>query len=121
MQFLSILAACFTACLTIMNYHNLVSVNLLSNKFANLMNLSVHTLSFDLAIYTFGIFILGALTVIFFIAPLYFSLKDKYVAYKRELEKGSITNTSSEAKIQVLENKIGVLERALEDALKKKN
>ena len=32
--------------------------------------------------------------------------------YKRELEKGSISNTSSEAKIQVLE-------KALENALKK--
>ena len=48
------------------------------------------------------------------------SLKEKFNAYKRELEKGSISNSSAEAKIQVLENKITVLEKALDDALKNK-
>ena len=121
MQILSILAAIIAACLTVMNYHNVVSINLLSSKFANLMNLSPHALYFDMAIYTFSVFILGAVTVMFFIVPLYFSLNEKYVAYKRELEKGSISNTSAEAKIQVLENKISVLEKALNDALRKNN
>ena len=119
MQILSVLAALCTAFLVLMNYHNVTSINLLSKKFATLMNVSVHTLSFDLAIYTFVIFLLGMFSVIFFFAPLYKSLKDKYSAYKRELERGSITNTSAEAKINVLENKITVLEKALEDALKK--
>jgi len=39
-------------------------------------------------------------------------------AYKRELEKESISTTESSSKIQVLESKIEVLEKALEDALK---
>ena len=121
MQILSVIATLCTALLGLMNYHNIISVNILSKKFANLMNLSPHTLSFDLAIYTIIIFFLGAISVLFFFAPLYSSLKDKYTAYRRELEKGSISNTSAEAKIGVLENKITVLEKALDDALKRKN
>jgi len=121
MQILSILSALFTAILAVMNYHNTVSVYLLSPKFANMTGLSVHTFTFDMAMYTICMFILGLLVALLFIAPLYKSLKDKYLAYKRELEKGSITNTSSQSKIQVLENKITVLEKALDDALKRKN
>ena len=121
MQILSILAVLCTGFLTLMNYHNSVSVTLLSKKFATLAGLSVHTLGFDLAIYTLGIYILGILSVIFFFVPIYSSLKTKYNAYKRELEKGSISNTNAEAQIGILENKITVLEKALEDALRKKN
>ena len=121
MQAISVIFALCAAMFVLMNFHNSVSINLLSQKFATLMHLSVHTLTFDLAFYTIGIFLLGVFSVLFFFAPLYKSLKDKYSAYKRELEKGSITNTSAEAKINVLENKITVLEKALDDALKKKN
>ena len=103
-----------------MNYHNNITINLLSEKFASLANLSVHTINFDLAIYTLAIFILGILSVVFFFGPLYFSLKEKFNAYKRELEKGSISNSNGEAKIKVLENKITVLEKALDEALKRK-
>jgi len=117
MQLLSVLSALCVSFLLLMNYHNNISINLLSKKFALLTHLSVHTITFDLAVYTLGVFLLGIFSVLFFIAPLYKSLKDKYNAYKRELEKGSITNTSAEAKINVLENKINVLEKALDDAL----
>ena len=120
MQILSIISIIAVAELVLMNYHNTIQLNLLSNKFAQLMNLSPHSLSFDMAIYTFAVFVIGAFAVLCFMTPLYKSLKDKYIAYKRELEKGSITNTSSEAKIKVLENKITVLEKALDDALKKR-
>lgn len=119
MQVLSILSALTAGFLILMNYNNYVTINLLNQKFATLTNLSVHTVSFDFAIYTLIVFLLGIISVIFFFAPLYYSLKEKYNAYKRELEKGSISNTNGEAKIKVLENKITVLEKALEDALKK--
>jgi len=121
MQAISVFSVFITIFLLLMNYHNHVSINLLSKKFALLMGLSQHTLSFDMAIYTLGIYILGILSVVFFFTPLYSSLKEKFNAYKRELERGSISNTSAEAKINVLENKIGVLEKALEEALKKNN
>lgn len=118
MQILSILSAISVCFLILMNYHNDVTINILSPKFAALTNLSVHTINFDFAIYTLIVFLLGVIAVIFFFAPLYTSLKEKYNAYKRELEKGSISNTNGEAKIQVLENKITVLEKALDEALK---
>ena len=81
--------------------------------------MKLHTIHFDLAIYTTVVFVLGIFSVIFFILPLYASLKEKYSAYKRELEKGLISNSDGEAKIKVLENKITVLEKALDEALKK--
>lgn len=121
MQVLSIISALSVCFFIIMNYHNLITINLLSQKFATLTNLSTHTFQLDLAIYTLIIFVLGVLSVVFFFAPLYNSLKEKFNAYKRELEKGSITNSDGQAKIKVLENKITVLEKALDDALKKKN
>ena len=120
MQILSVLSALCAGFFVIMNYHNSIQINLLSRKFSVLMNLSEHTITFDLAVYTLFVFILGILSVIFFIAPLYGSLREKYDAYKRELERGSISNTSAEAKIGVLENKISSLEKALDEALKKR-
>jgi hypothetical protein len=47
-------------------------------------------------------------------------VKDKKIgAYKRQLEKESITSDENAAKVKVLESKILVLEKALENALKK--
>ena len=46
--------------------------------------------------------------------------KTKINSYKRELEKESISSTESEARVKVLESKIEVLEKALENALKQK-
>ena len=49
------------------------------------------------------------------------SLKNnKLNSYKRELEKESINNTENSSKVKVLEAKILVLEKALENALKNK-
>ena len=50
---------------------------------------------------------------------LHSSTSDSLNAYKRELEKESIDKTESSSKIKVLESKIEVLEKALEEALKK--
>ena len=61
-----------------------------------------------------GVFI-GASVV----AQFYFAQKEKLDAYKRELERKMITNSSSTSKIEVLESKIKTLEIALQNALKK--
>lgn len=119
MQLLSIIILLDIFYLIFMNYHNSVSLNLLSEKFATLANFSPFTLHLDLAVYTLSVFIFGILSVVLFFGPLYFSLKEKFNAYKRELEKGSVSNSNGEAKIKVLENKITVLEKALDDAIKK--
>ena len=60
------------------------------------------------------IFLLGlGLGLIF-----YFRERAKLTAYKRELEKTSVAASCDSSKIGVLEAKIQVLEKALQDALK---
>ena len=44
---------------------------------------------------------------------------EKLNSYKRELEKESISSTEASSRVKVLESKIEVLEKALENALKK--
>ena len=44
---------------------------------------------------------------------------EKLNSYKRELEKESITSSENSSRVKVLESKIEVLEKALENALKK--
>lgn len=121
MQFLSFLSILAVIGLVIMNFRNFATVYILNGKISGLLHMSVHSLTFDMAIYTLLVFLLGIVAVAFYVAPLYDSLKEKYMAYKRELERGSISNTSAESKIQVLQNKIAVLEMALNDALNKKD
>ena len=49
------------------------------------------------------------------------NVKNKRIAsYKRQLEKESISSDENEAKVKVLESKIQVLEKALENALNNK-
>lgn len=47
------------------------------------------------------------------------SKNDRLNSYKRELERESVTSDNAEAKVKVLESKIQVLEKALENALSK--
>jgi len=66
-----------------------------------------------------GIFIFGMGIGIFLMALRLNVKNDKLSSYKRELEKESITSDENSAKVKVLESKIQVLEKALENALKK--
>ncbi len=120
MQIISILATLILCFLLLMNFQDTAGITFLSSKIAAILHTTPHAITINMSVYTLAIFILGEISAIFFFAPLYTSLKEKFNAYKRELEKGSISNTSAEAKINVLENKITVLEKALDDALKKK-
>ena len=117
---ISITASLILIYLIIMNYQDTAGVTILSSQIAQILKISPHALTLNMALYTLIIFILGEISAIFFFAPIYTSLKEKFNAYKRELEKDSISSTTAEAKIQVLENKITVLEKALDDALKNK-
>lgn len=49
--------------------------------------------------------------------PLIMKKNEKESAYERRLEKTSVSNDESSAKVKVLEAKIEVLEKALKDAL----
>ena len=65
-------------------------------------------------------FILGLLLGIL-LMNIFVNVKNKKInSYKRQLEKESISSDESEAKVKVLESKIQVLEKALENALNNK-
>ena len=66
-----------------------------------------------------GVFFAGLIFGIFLMNIKLSVKNDKINSYKRELEKESIFSTESDAKVKVLEAKIEVLEKALENALKK--
>ncbi len=73
----------------------------------------------NFAIYTLIVLFTGLFTGILWVGQFYFTQKEKLNAYKRELEKSSITNSSSTSRVEVLEAKIATLEKALNDALNK--
>ena len=73
----------------------------------------------NLAVYTFLVLVIGICVGICWIGQFYLTQKEKLNAYKRELEKTSITNSSSSSRVEVLEAKIATLEKALDDALNK--
>ena len=114
---ISIISTLIILFLIVMNYQDTAGITILSSKIAGILKIAPHAITLNMALYTLIIFILGEISAIFFFAPLYTSLKEKFNAYKRELEKDSISSSSAEAKIQVLENKITVIEKALNDAL----
>ena len=66
-----------------------------------------------------GMFAAGLIAGIFLMNLKLNVKNDKLNSYKRELERESISSSESDAKVKVLESKIEVLEKALENALKK--
>lgn len=70
---------------------------------------------YRLAIFTCTGFVIGIMFALSYVLDISRKLK----AYKRELEKSSITSDESDSKVKVLESKIEVLEKALKDALNK--
>lgn len=65
------------------------------------------------------IFILGFFLGVFLMNILLVVKNKKLGIYKRQLEKESISSDENVARVKVLESKIQVLEKALENALKK--
>ena len=61
----------------------------------------------------------GILIGVSWISQFYLIQKNKLNSYKRELEKSSISDSSSKSRVEVLEAKIATLEKALDDALNK--
>lgn len=64
-------------------------------------------------------FIFGTLFGVFLMNIIVFSKNKKINSYARELEKESIVSSENSSRVKVLEAKIEVLEKALENALKK--
>lgn len=113
--------------LAFMNLNNISSINIINAETSVFLkqylhiNISVNTINIQTPVLFLILFILGECAGRAFLMSLYKSGQEKLQAYKRELEKNSVLNSSDTSKIEVLENKIQVLEKALKDALKKNN
>ena len=66
----------------------------------------------------FTVFLCGIILGMSFAALKINSKNDKIDSYKRELEKESIASSENSSRVKVLEQKIEVLEKALDNALK---
>lgn len=77
------------------------------------------TLTSDITKFASMTFILGFSITLLFTEFITGKINATLSAYKRELEKTAIGSTESTSKVKVLESKIAVLEKALDDALKK--
>lgn len=108
-SYISIIAVIYLA---VINYGDISSMHILTGNVSK-------TVSIHFSYFIILFFILGCVSGAMSIGQLYLVQKERLNAYKRELEKGSITNSSSTSKISILENKIRVLEKALNDALNK--
>lgn len=108
-----------------MNLNNVMPVNIINAETSAFLirymhiNFSVNTINMKIPVLFLIIFIAGDCAGRALMMSLYQSGQEKLQAYKRELEKGSVTNSTSASKIEVLENKIQVLEKALNAALKR--
>lgn len=105
--------------LVIMNIDNTAHITLLNSYLADIFKISPIYITSNTAMLTIILFIAGEASMLMFFAPLITKSKEKQGAYERKLEKTSVSNDESNAKIKVLENKIEVLEKALADALKR--
>lgn len=104
----------------IVTYTFLILLTILSSHFIyqyyTTINVGVSSPEIKLAGSTF---VLGMLLMLLFSEFTIDKLKTALDAYKRELEKKSIGSTENDSKIKVLESKISVLEKALDEAINK--
>lgn len=107
--------------LMIVNFGNTITITLINQQIANLFNITPYSLTIGAWLFILLIYFLGELELALFFLPAIMQNREKEGAYERRLEKTSVSNEESSAKVKVLENKIQVLEKALEDALKKNN
>ena len=84
------------------------------------LGLPQYTVQLSVGLLTIIILTTGFVISAYLIGQFYLAQKDKLNAYKRELEKSSVSNSTSSSKVEVLEAKIATLEKALDNALNNK-
>lgn len=107
--------------LLITNFNTMTSITLLDNGLANALHTFPVRFPINMAILILILYIAGESAMFFFLLPVLKQNKEKESAYERRLEKTSVSKDESSSKVKVLEAKIEVLEKALEDALKKRS
>ena len=101
------------------NFGLATDLNLLDASLAGVFKTSPITIQVGVGLLILICIALGKFFVLAVFLPLLNKNKEKNGAYERRLEKTSVANDESNAKVKVLENKIKVLEKALDDALKR--
>lgn len=105
--------------LVIANLIATCGITLLDNNLAQTLGTFPRRIVLNMGLIICIVFLAGLTTAKLIFIPLLIKNKEKEGAYERRLEKTSISNDESSAKVKVLESKIQVLEKALEDAIKK--
>lgn len=116
-SYLAILGVIYIA---IINAPQMISIALLTKDMMialGLQDVEIINKTINTSTYTLSVLGVGVFAGVCLLGQLYLSEKNKLNAYKRELEKSSVTNSSNSSKVQVLEAKIATLEKALNDAL----
>lgn len=85
------------------------------------IGLFFYSLNYNIPYILIGIFLSGSFFGIFLMKFKLNINNDKLSSFKKELEKETISGQESASRIKILENKIEVLEKALENALKNKS
>jgi len=83
------------------------------------LGLPQYAIQVSVGILILAVVAIGFVISAFLVGQFYLVQKDKLNAYKRELEKSSVSNSTSSSKVEVLEAKIATLEKALDNALNK--
>ena len=117
---ISLIIVFIVAFLIVTNLNSITDLTIISPNFAEILKISSKTLSINTALLIGICYIIGKLSMFLCLLPRIQKSKEKEGAYERRLEKTSVSNDESTARIKVLEAKIKVLEKALEDSLKKK-
>lgn len=107
--------------LLIINFNTMTSITLLDNGLANVLHTFPRRLPMNMALLILIMYLAGESAMFFFLLPILKQNKEKESAYERRLEKTSASKDESSSKVKVLEAKIEVLEKALEEALKKRS
>jgi len=105
--------------LVIANLTAIGGITLLDNNLAQTFATFPKRIVLNMGLIICIVFLAGLTTAKLIFIPLLIKNKAKEGAYERRLEKTSVSNDESNAKVKVLEAKIQVLEKALEDAIKK--
>ena len=116
-SYLAILGVIYVA---IINAPQMINIALLTKDMIlalGLQDVEIINKTINTATYTLSVLGVGIFAGVCLLGQLYLSEKNKLNAYKRELEKSSVSNSSNSSKVQVLEAKIATLEKALDDAL----
>ncbi len=109
----------FTLIIVVMNLETTISFNIINSISAELLKTNPLSQDINLGLFVLYIYIAGIISAVLFFFPLLKCINDKTSAYQRQLEKTSVNNSENASRVDILENKIKVLEKALNDALNK--